>query len=152
MMVVVVIIGIMINYAVLSFRSSSPSDQLNTEANRLKSLLEVAKEEALLRSSLIGVDILKDGYGFLRLDNGNWQQMDDTMFRNRTLPDDVHLVLIAGQPPGDDKEKRTPEIILLNSGEMTPFDLKITSLNTDDYYRLTGSETGELTLDKVAAD
>lgn len=152
MMVVVVIIGIMINYAMLSFRSSSPSDQLNTEANRLKSLLEVAKEEALLRSSLIGVDILKDGYGFLRLDNGNWQQMDDTMFRNRTLPDDVHLVLIEGQPPGDDKEKRTPEIILLNSGEMTPFDLKITSLNTDDYYRLTGSETGELTLDKVAAD
>ena len=41
----------MINYAVLSFRNSSPSDQLDTEANRFKSLLEVAKEEALLRSS-----------------------------------------------------------------------------------------------------
>jgi general secretion pathway protein H len=152
MMVVVVIIGIMINYAVLSFGNNSPSDQLKTEATRLKSLLKVAEEEALLRSSLIGVDILEDGYGFLYLEDGEWQPVDDNLFRNRTLPDDMQITLIEGQPPGDDKEKRTPEIILLNSGEMTPFELKITSLNSDDYYRLTGSETGDLTLDKVTAD
>ena len=152
MMVVVVIIGIMINYAVLSFGNISPADQLNTEASRLRSLLEVAKEEALLRSSIIGVDILEDGYDFLRLDEGKWQPINDEMFRSRKLPDDVRLVLVAGQPPGDDKDQRTPEIILLNSGEMTPFDLKITSPDSDDYYRLTGGETGDLTLDKVASD
>jgi general secretion pathway protein H len=172
MMVVVVIIGIMINYAVLSFGSHSPSEQLNTEATRLKSLIEVAEEEALMRSSLIGVDILEDGYGFLSQVEGEWQPVDDNLFRNRKLPDDVRMTLISGLPTGDDKnqpsddsknqptgddekkgkKKRTPKIILLNSGEITPFELKITSLTSDDYYRLTGSETGELTLDKVSSD
>jgi hypothetical protein len=98
--------------------------------------------------------------------------VDDNLFRNRKLPDDVRMTLISGLPTGDDKnqpsddsknqptgddekkgkKKRTPKIILLNSGEITPFELKITSLTSDDYYRLTGSETGELTLDKVSSD
>lgn len=151
-MVVLVIIGIMINYAVLSFGNNSKADQLETEATRFKSLLEVASEEALLRSSIMGIDILEDGYAFLRLEEGEWQPTDDNLFRDRKLPDDMRLTLITGQPPGDAEEKRTPEIILLNSGELTPFDLKITSLASDDYFRLSGGETGEVTLKRISSD
>jgi general secretion pathway protein H len=149
-MVVVVIIGVLINLTVLSLRSRSPADQLNEESQRLKSLIEIASEEALLRSSLIGVDISETGYGFLRLEKETWQPVNDTLLRNRELPEEVHISLTLAQPPSDDEEKRTPEIILLNSGEITPFDLKISSIHIDDYYRLSGDETGELTLDRVS--
>ncbi|MEJ2455018.1 MAG: type II secretion system minor pseudopilin GspH [Candidatus Thiodiazotropha sp.] len=151
-MVVVVIIGILINFAVLSLRSHSPGDQLNEEAQRLRSLLQIASEEALLRSSFIGVDITETGYGFLRLEEETWQPVDDTLFRNRELPDEVQISINMAQPPGDDddEEKRTPEIILLNSGEITPFDLKISSIHSDDYFRLSGNETGELSLERIS--
>ncbi len=150
-MVVVVIIGILINFAVLSLRSISPADKLGEEAQRLKSLLQVASEEALLRSRFIGVDITETGYGFLTLEEELWQPVDDHLLRSRELPDDVRLKVTTAVPPSDDGEKRTPEIILLNSGEITPFDLKLSSSLTDDYFRLSGDETGELILDRVSA-
>ena len=153
-MVVVVIIGILINFTVLSLRSQSPSDRLQEESQRLMSLIRVAGEEALLRSRFIGVDVSETGYGFLRLEEETWHPVTDSLFRNRELPDDMSISLTTAQPPGDDddddKEKRTPEIILLNSGELTPFDLKLTTLHSDDYYRLSGNETGELTLEKIS--
>ena len=152
-MVVVLIIGILLNFAVLSLRSSSPMDQLNEESKRLKSLIEIASEEALLRSSFIGVDINETGYGFLRLEAEIWRPVDDTLFRSRELPEELRITLTTAQPPEEEAEEgeaRTPEIILLNSGEITPFELKISSIHSDDYFRLSGVETGELTLDRIS--
>jgi general secretion pathway protein H len=153
LMVVIVIIGILVNYVAISFGRNAPADQLKTESERLLSLIDIAAEEALLRSALIGVDILQDSYGFLRLENGDWLPIDDTMFRDRDLPDEIEITLITALPEGDDddgEEKRTPEIILLNSGEMTPFEIKITSLHLDEYFRLSGDEVGELKLDRIS--
>jgi general secretion pathway protein H len=152
-MVVVVIMGILINFAVISLRNHSPIDQVKKETARLKSLIEIASEEALLRSSFIGVDVTETGYGFLRLEDEAWQPLGDTLFRERELPEEIHIKVTSAQPTSDedeDEERRTPEIILLNSGEITPFDLKITSIHTDDYFRLQGNETGELTLEHIS--
>jgi len=150
-MVVVVIIAIIINVAVLSFGNNPHADQLDKESTRLRSLIEIAGEEALLRSAFIGVDIAEQSYGFLRLVEGEWQPLDDDLFRERNLPDELKLAIVSSQHTSDEEgeKKRTPEIILLNSGEMTPFDLKITSRESEDYYRLSGSETGELSLNHV---
>lgn len=147
--VVIVIIAVLVNFAVLSFSRVAGSSPLQEESNRLHTLLRMASEEALLRSRLIGVDVTEEGYAFLRLDKGEWKPLEDDLFRSRELPDELHLSIATTQPPGDDEEKRTPEIILLNSGEMTPFELKISSRESDDYYRLSGSETGELELNHV---
>lgn len=154
LMVVIVIIGILVNYVAISFGKNAPAEQLNTESERLKSLIQIAGEEALLRSSFIGVDLLEDSYAFLRLEDGVWHAMDDNLFRQRELPQEIEITVITAQPAGDDdqgdKEKRTPEIILLNSGEMTPFDIKISSIHLDEYYRLIGNEVGELKLDRIS--
>lgn len=149
-MVVVIIIGILINYVTLSFRSNAPEDLLKTEAQRLSSLIGLASEEALLRSVLIGVDIGEEEYGFLRLEEGVWQPMDDNLFRSRQLPDGMLFSIASTQQVGEDEEENVPEIILLNSGEMTPFELKLSSDLIDSYYRLTGTEMGERVLDHVA--
>jgi general secretion pathway protein H len=152
-MVVIVIIGILINFAVLSMRSNTPIDQLNEESRRLKSLIEIASEEALLRSSFIGIDISETGYAFLRYEDKTWQPLTDNLFRGRELPEEVSLSVTTAQPmdnDDDDDQKLAPEIILFSSGEITQFDLKISSIHSDDYYRLSGDETGELTLDLIS--
>jgi general secretion pathway protein H len=151
-MVVVVIIGVLINFVTISIGRNSPADQLKTEAQRLSSLIGLASEEALLRSSLIGVDIGEEDYSFLRLEEGVWQPMQDNLFRARKLPEGMEFKVTAStQQTGEDEEENLPEIILLSSGEMTPFELKLSSTQTESYYRLTGDELGERTLDYVSA-
>jgi general secretion pathway protein H len=145
-----VIIGILINYVAISFGRNTPADQLKDEAQRLTSLLELAGEEALLRSILIGVDITEESYTFLSLKEGEWETVTDTLFRQRELPPGIEISVATALPEGDDDEKRTPEIILLNSGEMTTFDLKISSEQVESFYRLTGNELGELSLEHVS--
>jgi general secretion pathway protein H len=146
-MVVVVIIAVLINFAVLTMGKSTYTDQLKEEAERFNSLVELASEEAMLRSVVIGVDITEESYSFLKLDEEKkWEAVSDNLFRERTLPETVELSIEVALPEGDEEEKRTPEIILLNSGEMTPFELKISSQEIDSYYLLTGNEIGELTL------
>ncbi|MEW7990585.1 MAG: type II secretion system minor pseudopilin GspH [Candidatus Thiodiazotropha sp.] len=149
-MVVVIIIGILINFVTISFGRSSPEDLLQTEARRLSSLLGLASEEALLRSLLIGIDISEDGYSFLYLDDGTWQPMNDNLFRPRQLPQGMAFSIASTQQSGEDEEENIPEIILLNSGEMTPFELKLSYDRIDSYYRLSGNEVGEHGLDHVA--
>ena len=149
-MVVVIIIGVLINYVAISFGRNTPADQLKDEARRLTSLIELASEEALLRSVLIGVDITEEGYCFLSLNEGEWETVSDSLFRERQLPDELELSIASSLREGDDEEKRTPEIILMNSGEMTSFELKISSEQSESYYRLTGNEIGELSLEHVS--
>jgi general secretion pathway protein H len=149
-MVVVVIIGVLINFVTLSIGRNTPQDQLKEEAQRLSSLIGLASEEALLRSALIGVDINEEAYSFLRLEEGNWQPMDDNLFRARQLPEGMVFSIASTQLQGEDQEKDIPEIILMNSGEMTPFELKLSSDRIESFYRLSGDEMGERTLDYVS--
>jgi general secretion pathway protein H len=150
-MVVVIIIGVLINFVTISFGRNSPEDQLKTEAQRLSSLIGLASEEALLRSVLIGVDISEEAYSFLSLDEeGTWVPMDDNLFRMRQLPEGMLFSIASTQQVGEDEEENVPEIILLNSGEITPFELKLSSDRIESYYRLTGNEMGERILDHVS--
>ncbi|MEJ2403367.1 MAG: type II secretion system minor pseudopilin GspH [Candidatus Thiodiazotropha sp.] len=150
-MTVVFIIAIVINLVSISMGRNTPADRLKEEADRLTSLIQLASEEALLRSVLIGVDIAEDHYGFLSLsEEGNWETVDDTLFRDRELPEPMTLSIATSLKDGDNEEKRTPEIILMNSGEMTPFEMKISSRDAESYYRLTGNEVGELALEHVS--
>jgi general secretion pathway protein H len=150
-MVVILIIGIIINFAVISLDVNNPTDELRTEARRLTSLIALAAEEATLRSELIGVKIDKNGYDFLTLQEKSWEPIEDTVFRSRTLTDGMHLELLSEQPVHKNQEDATkqPGIVLLMSGEMTPFELKISSDLTADFFRISGAETGNLAFDHV---
>jgi general secretion pathway protein H len=151
LLVVILIIGIIINLAVVSMRSESPSDLLRTEAKRLSSLIGLASEEALLRSELIGVLVEEDSYRFVRREADSWLPIEENLFRQRKLPEAISFRLLSENPVPKalKEEKQTPDIVLLSSGEMTPFELKISSQLTEDFFRLTGVETGELKLDHV---
>ncbi len=153
-LVVILIIGIIINFAVISLDINNPSDKLKTEARRLTSLIELAAEEALLRSELIGIAIDENTYEFLSLEQANWESIQDTVFRKRTLPDDMGFELLTEQAKEDSTqtEMKRPDVVLLTSGEMTPFEIKLSSVLTDDYFRIRGAETGVLELDHVKAE
>ncbi len=149
-MVVVLIIGILVNYVVVSIGSSSPSDALKTEARRFFTLVDLAAEEALLRSNIIGALVEAERYEFLILQEKTWKPLEESIFRKRSLPEEISFDLMTDEPIRREKQKKTPDIVFFTSGEITPFEIKISSEITEDYFLLKGTEIGELSLDHVS--
>ena len=172
LLVVVVIVAILFTYTTLAIRSDTPEDIINTEAQRLERLIQLALEDSILRGEEYGIEIFLDGYRFLRFDvtENRWLPLsDDKILRQRDLPLDMELEmnledteiviemasdpmqaqeldLDAGTDENDvDEEKARPQIFLLSSGEITPeFDVRFYILGVEASYFVKGSFDGTL--------
>ena len=126
-----VIIGIIVSAATLMFGDPG-QDQFKEDKNRLLTLLKLAQEEAVINSVDHGVAIWEQGYSFFQLsdmrDQNNeviWVELKDDMLRPREVGDETELrltlegvdIVMSAVPI----EK--PQIFLLSSGEVSPFEL-----------------------------
>jgi type II secretory pathway pseudopilin PulG len=136
--VVLLIVSIMSSVAVVSLPGISQSSDFDTEVRRLEVLLELARDEALMQSSELGFRLDRDqfgytsGYSFYIYDDLNqaWNRYDRAPFKPRQLADDIRLALqIEGETDrfrlDDEETDNIPPVMLLSSGETTPFDLTI---------------------------
>ena len=148
-LVVVIIIGIVISFAVLSINSDDKT--LDEDARRLQALINLASQEAVLQSNELALQFNEDGYEFLAFDGEKWQAISgDEILRPRTLPD---TIAVDYEPEGQkltlkgmDDEAKPPRIYFLSSGEMTPFRLTLRRRGELDGYVLTGSARGKTEL------
>ncbi len=159
LLVVLIIIGIIVSFAVVSVSRRGPLDQLEEEAKRLQTLLHVAKDEAVLQAWQIGVRFHEDGYAFLILTEEGWRPpADDQILRTRTLPEDIRAQLsveseeVSLDVPGEEEESEDgedpgPQVLLLSSGEATPFELVLRHEAVDGSVTLIGNLKGELELE-----
>ena len=65
---VVVIIGILVTMLTLSIGVTGSDRDLEREDNRLRALVSLASEDALLQGRELGLTFLEDGYEFALLD------------------------------------------------------------------------------------
>ncbi|HAJ91960.1 MAG TPA: type II secretion system protein GspH [Gammaproteobacteria bacterium] len=162
LMVVLVLIGIIFSFAVLSLRGTDISDLMEQETRRLATLLELASDEAILQGEELAVNFEDDGYEFLVLQGNSWQSsIDDGLLKAYSMPAEVELRLeVEGEPPelnkfaaqedGDSEEDEeeeedlTPQVFILSSGEMTPFTVTFMSFQSDYRYHLTVSLLGKV--------
>ena len=148
LMVVIVIISIMLGYLVISIGGSTQDKSLQDEAKRITALIKLASEQSLLQSIEIGLLIDDNLYMFLSKNEQSWASLPENNFRSRKLPDNVQMefVSIDNAPPPEETEELMPQVLLLSSGEMTPFELEIRDDDIDYYFTLSGSAIGKLTL------
>jgi len=160
LMVVLVLIGIIFSFAVLSLRGTDISDLMEQETRRLATLLELAGDEAILRGEELAVNFTEDGYEFLVLQDNSWQPSgDDVLLKAYTLPADIELRLeveddlpqlngLTGQEDEDseedEEEELAPQVFILSSGEMTPFTVTLMSLQSTYRYHLSVSLLGRV--------
>jgi general secretion pathway protein H len=147
-LVVVLIIGVILTFATLAVRDN-PEQRLQTEGQRFAALLRLAAQEAVLQSREIAIVFERNGYHFLVLENGEWTQHDDDVFRPRTLPGDMefNLVIEGEQLEFGSQRRQDPRIYLLSGGEMTPFELDLRYHDRSAVYRIRGDIGGRLALD-----
>lgn len=159
LLVVAVIIGIIASFAVLSIGRRALDDRLETEAHRLQELFSLAADEAVLQGAEIGFIQTPAGYQFLGLNrDGKWQPLEDAgALRARAVEEPFYLQLhVDGRavpPPReavdhDTREEIKPQVLLLSSGEATPFTLEIRARDYGPHYTLEGDLLGRTKLER----
>lgn len=144
LLVVMVIISVLAGMAVLAI-GGNDYRELRSEAKRLHRVLQLAVEEAAYRQTQYGLDKDDSGYQVLEYDrrNGQWRPLSsEPAFAHHALPDPVETELVVEgelteafqeQSSNDsttneeenDGESLQPEVLILASGEMTPFEFEL---------------------------
>ncbi len=144
LLVVLVIIGIVSSFAVLSTGLTGRNRPLDKEAQRMLALMKMAGEESVQKTEELGLTLDSDGYHFqdYDYDQNAWQSLQDDLFRERHLPDGVTLELVlegrpivlaspsqtdsTDKPSADSQDQpKPPQILFLSSGEVTQFTLTL---------------------------
>ena len=129
-LVVLFIVSIMSGLVVVNLPSFTRTQDFDTEARRLEVLLQMAREHAVVQAVEMGFTVEDDGYSFYYYDEiaQSWAQMQQAPFGVRKLPETITLSLeIVGKgfSLADNEDAKGPKLLLLSSGETTPFELEI---------------------------
>ncbi len=170
-LVVIVIVGIMLTFATLAIDSSGDraiEDKLVTESERVEQLFKLGQEEAELKGIEIGFLYTHTAYAFLVIGpDGDWIPLMDGPLRPRPIPQPLEFALrvedrpvppaqnLPEAPSGDDKKASdptapqvAPQVMLLSSGEITPFTLDLTTPALPVRYRLTATLLGQVSSER----
>jgi len=151
LMVVLVIVGIILSFVGLSGGGDSRAEQMQREMQRLAALIELASEEAVMRSEQLAIRFGETDYEFMILAEGEWQSLSDNPpLRPRELPQgiELRLELEENPPPGlKAEDAESPQVFLLSSGEMTPFILTFSAPQSEQSFQISASLLGRLELE-----
>ncbi|MGC1181401.1 type II secretion system minor pseudopilin GspH [Legionella sp.] len=141
-MIVIVIIGITVGFALIAFGDFGESKRILFAAEHLVNNLRLAQQEAILETNTLGLRIDNKSYQILQLQNNSkWSPMSNKgIFKTTNFPQNTVITLITKNHPG----ARKPSIIILASGDMTPFTLNFGSNKEDKLASLIGSRNGDL--------
>jgi general secretion pathway protein H len=145
-LVVLVIIGIITGFAVLSVGLSSEVDRAEDEARRLVALMQLASDEAVLSANPVALRVDSDTYRFYSLNGQQWQLIEnDTVLRERKLPQGTHLeVAIEGKQIVIGNKQPPAQIMFLSSGEISPFEMVLRTSDDRHRFHLRGELQGRI--------
>ena len=142
--VVVVIISLVITMTTITM-GNPQAKRLKQSSERVATLLQLAKEQAIFNSQDYALSIWESGYAFYTLSETGWNLVtDDRIFRTRNLPDGLEFFLFLDdlRVNLEREDKKKPQIFITSDGEISPFKLEITD-HKDWQYQITFNETGE---------
>ena len=168
LMVVVLLVGLVATFAVISIGGDRAREQQQREARRLHARMDLAREEAVLRARSLGIRFSEHGYRFLVRRRDDWRPLEAAgVLAPRELPEalsievDVDGLEVAlggeGDTRGGDDDRRSdgeaededprPQIFFLPGGEIVPaFGITVLSERTATEYRIAPGEAQWLTL------
>jgi len=162
-LVVMVIMAIVMAVALLSFGILDDDREIGRDATRLSSLIELARDEATIQGRDLGLEFLRAGYRFVEHDpltNQWFEILGDDILRPRELSADLELELYLEdqrivledevqetERDEDDNEgldDYLPHVLILSSGDVTPFELRFQRQTDRRELQLTMSPAGVL--------
>lgn len=162
-LVVIVVIGVIVSAATLSMGVLGRDSQAEDQARRVWAVLNQAREESELQGLDGGVFVSAQGYEFLRYDGRNlrWVPVEnDKLFATRQIPEGLRFRLwlesreivlkpeVVDRKDKDSQKKWPPQITVLSSGDIMPFQLHIEREGSEALWRVVVLPDNDLRLEK----
>jgi general secretion pathway protein H len=155
LLVVVAIIGLLVRAVTLSWDVLGNDREIEQETGRLRSVIDLLHEEALMQSRDYGLMFTKSGYRFYVFDYQRLEwiepQGDDLLEPYALRPQlSMALVLDGREVPlvpdfeSQDVENPEPQVMLLSSGEVTPFTIEMRREGIEGRFELTAELDGKV--------
>jgi general secretion pathway protein H len=166
-LVVLIVIGVMVSVGTLSIGLLGKDRQVEDEVRRFWAVLAQGREEAELQAMDLAIFVGTNDYEFLRFNTrrNEWQPIvDDKLYVQRALPDGLRfrlwlegreIVLKPGLPDRsetDENQKFPPQITVLSSGDVVPFELHIERDSAPALWRVTSLADGDLRVEERKDD
>jgi general secretion pathway protein H len=163
LLVVLVVVAIMVSMAMLSFGVLGRDRQAEEESRRFWVVLQQAREEAELQAEDLAIFIAADSYEYLRFDprRDEWQPIEaDELFAQRQLPEGMRFRLrvdsreivmkpdLPNRGDKDENKKWPPQVMVLSSGEVMPFELELERDGAPSLWRVTAQADNDLRVEK----
>lgn len=142
-LVVLFIISIMTGIALVNLPRFTQSGDFDAEADRLKVVLEMLRDEALIRANEYGFKPEPDGYQFFIYNElqQRWDLLEERPFAERNTKNKIQLSLnVEGDALTLGENDEAPPILILSSGEITPFELEVQSGTDAGFVRVLVSD------------
>jgi|TARA_B110000240_G_scaffold97807_1_gene110718 general secretion pathway protein H len=147
-LVVLFIVSVMTGITVINLPGFAQTDGFDYESDRLKAVIGMLREDAIMQSNDYGLQIQRldagDNYGYefyiYDAEYQDWQALTELPFSARSLPEEIALSL---KVEGDDVQLQgedAPPVLILSSGEVTPFTLLIAHRDNVALNRTLGSD------------
>ncbi|MBV8575242.1 MAG: type II secretion system minor pseudopilin GspH [Acetobacteraceae bacterium] len=157
LLVVVTIIAVVVAGALLSMSALGQDRELETESERLVTLMNYAREQAELQTRELGLYCGSHRYQFLAFDplKNQWADIGaDDALRAREVPVGLTLSLVvegrevvldkvpdAKKVPADELR---PHVMIFSNGDLTSFSLSVARDGTQRVATLTPDEQGRI--------
>jgi general secretion pathway protein H len=107
----------------LARTAGTPVRSAHGELDRLRAMVELASEQAILRGEEIGIGFETDRYRFFERVHAAWLPLDaPRAYRVHSLAPGLSVQLrVEGAPVVLPDELDTPQVVIWSSGELTPF-------------------------------
>jgi prepilin-type N-terminal cleavage/methylation domain-containing protein len=149
MLIVVIIISVSTSVILLSTSLGRDSNDLKVLGSDMSKLIQLLYQEAIFENRNFAISLKHDGYQVLEYDGQSWIDSDQTMFRRIKLNEVQSSTLVVEElaVKSVDQEELIPHILILASGEMTPFEWTIIDDTTKNIIVLEGNLLGKIRME-----
>jgi general secretion pathway protein H len=143
-LIVIVIIGITIGFALIAFGDFGASKRILFSAEQLANTLRLAQQQSILETNTMGLRIDNSSYQLVKFQNSSqWESPHNKgIYKIFYFPKNTIITLKTRNKI----VQRGPQIIINSSGDMTPFTLVLGTSQEKPLVILTGSPNGTITL------
>jgi general secretion pathway protein H len=163
LLVVIAIIGILVGAVVLSADVVGADRDVEQEVHRLRSMVGLLHEEALMQSRDYGLMFTSTGYRFYVYDYKQLQWAEtaqDKLLQEHTLARPLELTLalddrevkLVRDFESQEIENPEPQVLILASGEVTPFELDVYRDRNGGHFKLTAEIDGATEISRDGFD
>ncbi len=146
LVIVVAIFAITLSIIQFSFGLVDNERDLKRVGRDLGKLFHLLNQEAVFEDKNFAISINDENFVVLEYDGDEWQPSGDRFFRSIALTESQTSMLIIENQVIDISKttKPQPHILILSSGEMTPFEWRIEDSNTQSGILLQGNLLGSV--------